>query len=88
MKAREVGVQEASHVYVREGAVIRPLDAMYRGPYHVLVWERKKNLLEIGATWTWVSVDCCSSEAEHGCGGPSGSTAASTWTPAQVLVYK
>ena len=84
MKAKEVGVQEASHVYVREGAVIRPLDAMY----HVLVWERKKNLLEIGATWTWVLVDCCSSEAAHGWGGPSGSTAASTWTPAQVLVYK
>ena len=56
-KARVVGVQEASHVYVREGAVIGLLDATYRGPYRVLVRERKKLLLEIGATWTWVSVD-------------------------------
>ena len=31
-----MGVQEASHVYVCEGAVIGPLDATYRGPYHVL----------------------------------------------------
>ena len=56
-KERVVGIQEASHVYVREGAVIGPLEAMYRGPYQVLVKERKKLLLEIGATWTWVSVD-------------------------------
>ena len=56
-KARVVGVQEASHVYMREGAVIGPLDATYRGPYHVLVREKKKLLLEIGATRTWVSVD-------------------------------
>ena len=56
-KARVVGVQEASHVYLREGAVIGPLDATYRGPYCVLVRERKKLLLEIGATRTWVSVD-------------------------------
>ena len=58
-KKREVGVQEAIHlhVYVREGAVIGSLDATYRGPYRVLVRERKKLLLEIGAAWTWVSVD-------------------------------
>ena len=56
-KKREVGIQEASHVYVREGAVIGPLDATYCGPYRVLVRERKKLLLEIGATRTWVSVD-------------------------------
>ena len=56
-KEREVGIQEASHVYVREGAVIGPLDATYRGPYRVLVRERKKLLLEIGATRTWVLVD-------------------------------
>ena len=56
-KKREVGIQEASHVYVREGAVIGPLDATYHGPYCVLVRERKKLLLEIGATRTWVSVD-------------------------------
>ena len=57
-KKREVGVQEATHVYVREGAVIGPLDALYRGPYRVLVRERKKLLLEIGATRPWISVDC------------------------------
>ena len=54
---KKVGIQEASHVYVREGAVIGPLDATYRGPYHVLMREPKKLLLEIGATRTWVSVD-------------------------------
>ena len=52
-----MGVQEASHVYVCEGAVIGPLDATYRGPYRVLVRERRKLLLEIGATRTWVPVD-------------------------------
>ena len=56
-KKKEVGIQEASHVYVREGAVIGPLDATYRGPYRVLVRELKKLLLETGATQTWVSVD-------------------------------
>ena len=56
-KKREVGVQEATHVYVGEVAVIGPLDATYRGPYRVLVRENKKLLLEIGATRTWVSVD-------------------------------
>ena len=40
-KAQVVGVQEASHVYVRKGAVIRLLDATYRGPYRVLLRERK-----------------------------------------------
>ena len=52
-----MGVQEASHVYMREGAVIGLLDATYRGPYRVLVRERRKLLLEIGATRTWVPVD-------------------------------
>ena len=56
-KKREVGVQEATHVYVGEVAVIGLLDATYRGPYRVLVRERKKLLLEIGAAQTWVSVD-------------------------------
>ena len=56
-KTQEVGVQEATHVYVREGAVIGPLDATYRGPLRLLVRERKKLLLEIGATQTWISVD-------------------------------
>ena len=42
-KVREVGVHEAS---------IRLLDATYCGPYHVLVRERKKLLLEIGVTQT------------------------------------
>ena len=44
-------------MYLREEAVIGLLDAMYRGPYCVLVRERKKLLLEIGATRMWVSVD-------------------------------
>ena len=52
-----MGVQEASHVYACEGAVIGPLDATYCGPYRVLVRERRKLLLEIGATRTWVPVD-------------------------------
>ena len=54
---QEVGVQEASHVYVRVGAVTGLLDATYRGPYRVLLKERKKLLLEVGATRQWVSVD-------------------------------
>ena len=56
-KVQEVGVQEASHVYMRVGAVTGPLDATYCGPYRVLVREKKKLLLKIGATRTWVSVD-------------------------------
>ena len=56
-KVQEVGVQEASLVYVYIGAVTGPLDALYRGPYCVLIRERKKLLLEIGATQQWVSVD-------------------------------
>ena len=56
-KKREVGVQEATHVYMREGAVIGPLDTTYCGPYRVLVRERKKLLLGIGAARKWVSVD-------------------------------
>ena len=48
-KVQEVGVQEASHVYMQVGAVTGPLDATYRGPYRVLIRE-KKLLLEIGAT--------------------------------------
>ena len=35
---------------MREGAIIRPLDARYRSPYGVLVREWKKLLVEIGAT--------------------------------------
>ena len=56
-KVQEVGVQEASHVYMRVGAVTSLLDATYRGPYRVLIRERKKLLLEVGATRQWVSVD-------------------------------
>ena len=52
-----MGVQEASQVYVRVGAVTSPLDATYRGPYRVLIKEKKKLLLEIGATHQWVSLD-------------------------------
>ena len=56
-KVQEVGVQEASHVYVRVGAVTGLLDATYRGSYRVMVRERKKLLLEVGATRQWVSID-------------------------------
>ena len=56
-KEQVVGVQDASHVYMRVGAVTGPLDATYRGPYQVMVTERKKLLLEVGATRQWVSVD-------------------------------
>ena len=56
-KEQVVGVQDASHVYVRVGAVTSPLDATYRGQYRVMVRERKKLLLEVGATRRWVSVD-------------------------------
>ena len=56
-KVQEVGVQEASHMYVRIGAVTGPLDATYRGPYRVLVREKKKLLLEVGAMRQWISVD-------------------------------
>ena len=49
-KVKEVGIQEASHVYVRVGAVTGRLDATYCGPYCVMVRERKKLLLEVGAT--------------------------------------
>ena len=56
-----MGVQEweASHVYnMRDGAVIRPLDAMYGGPYRMLVREREQLLLEIYRGLSmWVSVD-------------------------------
>ena len=45
-------------MYVREGAVIGPLDTMYNSPYCMLMRERKKLLFEIGASRTWVSVDC------------------------------
>ena len=48
-KVQELGVQEASHVYMRVGAVIGLLDATYRSPYRVMVRERKKLLLEVGA---------------------------------------
>ena len=56
-KIQEVGVQEASHVYMRVGAVTGPLDATYHDPYCVLVTERKKLFLEVGATRQWVSMD-------------------------------
>ena len=56
-KVQEVGVQEASHVYVRVGAVTSRLDATYHRPYQVMVRERKKLLLEVGATRQWVSID-------------------------------
>ena len=56
-KARQVGVQEAFHVYMLEGAVFSPLDATYQGPYRMLIREKKKLMLEVGAARTWVSAD-------------------------------
>ena len=78
-KRQEVGVQEACHVYVRVGAVTGPLDATYRGPYCVLIKERKKLLLEVGAVGL-----CRPPEAAHS--GPSCGAAASMWQAQQVLV--
>ena len=49
-KVQEVGVQEASHMYMPVGTVTGLLDATYCSPYSMLVRERKKLLLEIGAT--------------------------------------
>ena len=49
-KVQEVGVQEASHMYMPAGTVTGLLDATYCSPYSMLVRERKKLLLEIGAT--------------------------------------
>ena len=48
--AQEVGVQHADYVMVREGAVVGPLDSKYRGPYKVMLRDKKKLLLEIGAS--------------------------------------
>ena len=42
---------------VREGAVVGPLDAKYRGPYKVMLREKKKLLVEMGAWRQWISVD-------------------------------
>ena len=64
-------------------AVTGPLDATYRGPYRVLIKERKKLLLEVGATRQWVSRP---PEAAHSGIGPSCGAAASTWQAQQVLV--
>jgi len=55
--AQEVGVQHADYVMVREGAVVGPLDSKYRGPYKVMLREKKKLLVEIGASRQWISVD-------------------------------
>ena len=45
-------------MYVQEGVVIGPLDTTYRGPYCVLVRERKMLLLLLhDSARTWVSVD-------------------------------
>ena len=84
-KKREVGVQEATHVYMREGAVIGPLDTTYCGPYRVLVRERKKLLLGIGAARKWVSVDRL--KLHMGVSEESrSSSAACTRPPAQVAL--
>ena len=51
------GFPRVQCTYMRVGAVTGPLDATYRGPYRVMVRERKKLLLEVGAMWQWVSID-------------------------------
>ena len=55
--AQSVGVQDGDYVMVREGAVVGPLDSKYRGPYKVMLREKKKLLVEMGASRQWVSVD-------------------------------
>ena len=45
-------------MHVQVGVVTGPLDATYRSLYRILIRERKKLLLEVGATRQWVSVDC------------------------------
>ena len=55
--AQDVGVQHAEYLMVRQGAVVGPLDLKYRGPYKVMLRDRKKLLLEIGASRQWISVD-------------------------------
>ena len=77
-KAQEVGVQEASHIYVHEGAVTGPLDATYC----LLVKEQKKMLLEIGDERTWVSVDRLKPKRGQDSGGGA---ATPMWPSAQVL---
>ena len=44
-------------MYMPAGTVTGLLDATYCSTYSMLVRERKKLLLEIGATQWWVSVD-------------------------------
>ena len=77
-KVQQVGVQEASYMYVRVGAVTGPLDATDRGPYHMLIKE-KKLLLEIGATRQWVPVDRL--KPRTAAANPGGGAAASTLAP-------
>ena len=95
-KARDVGVQKASHVYVREGAVIGPLDTMYRGGgYRVAIRHVLRPIPRAGAGEKEVvagdrghaDVDLCGLfEAAHWRSGTSSGTAASMWTPAQALI--
>ena len=55
-KKREVGIHGFPRLRAGGGGHCTP-GCTYPGPYRVLVRERKKLLLEIGATRTWVSVD-------------------------------
>ena len=68
---------------MRVGAVTGPLDAMYHGPYRVMVRERKKLLLEVGATRQWVSIDRLKPHTV----AAAPAAAASTWPSPQVLMY-
>ena len=82
-KVQEVGVQEASHVYVRVGAVTIPLDATYCGP------DQGEEEATPG-DWCHATVGLRGpKEAAYGGSGPVGGAAASTWAPWQavILVY-
>ena len=55
--SRPTLLEDATHVYVRRGAVGGPLENAYSGPYQVIRRERKVLLLQLGQRQEWVSVD-------------------------------
>ena len=50
-------LEDATHVYVRRGAVGGPLENAYSGPYQVIKREKKVLLLQLGERQEWVSAD-------------------------------
>ena len=85
-KVQEVGVQEASDVYVRVGAVTGPLDATYCGPYRVMVSQGEEEAAPGSGGQTAVGLNRPPEAANSG-SGPSSCAAASTWPSPQVIVY-